>query len=35
LSADGINPSNTPFIFTADEGDHFVGATPTNPGCDG
>jgi hypothetical protein len=35
LSADGINPSNTLFIFTADEGDHFVGATPTNPGCDG
>jgi hypothetical protein len=34
LAADGINSSNTLFVFTADEGDHFVGGTPTNP-CDG
>jgi hypothetical protein len=25
LAADGINKSNTLFVFTADEGDHFVG----------
>ncbi len=35
LARDGINQSNTLFVFTADEGDHFVGAKPTNPGCDG
>jgi hypothetical protein len=35
LQADGITPANTLFIFTADEGDHYVGAGPTNPGCDG
>jgi hypothetical protein len=35
LTADGITPSNTLFIITADEGDHFVGSQPTNPGCDG
>lgn len=35
LKRDGINKSNTLFIFTADEGDHFVGAKPTNAGCDG
>jgi hypothetical protein len=34
LAADGINSSNTLFVFTADEGDHFAGGTPTNP-CDG
>ncbi len=34
LAADGINASNTLFVFTADEGDHFVGGTPANP-CDG
>jgi hypothetical protein len=34
LANDGINSSNTLFIFTADEGDHFVGGTPGNP-CDG
>ncbi|MFN8594663.1 MAG: hypothetical protein U0559_00550 [Anaerolineae bacterium] len=34
LANDGINASNTLFIFTADENDHFVGGTPTNP-CDG
>ena len=35
LANDGINPSNTLFVVTADEGDHFVGGPPTNPGCDG
>jgi hypothetical protein len=34
LAADGINSSNTLFVFTADEGDHFAGGTPTSP-CDG
>ena len=35
LAADGINSSNTLFVFTVDEGDHFVGDTPTPAGCDG
>jgi hypothetical protein len=35
LAADGINSSNTEFVFTADEGDHFVGGTPSPTGCDG
>ena len=35
LAADGINKSNTQFVFTVDEGDHFVGDQPTPPGCDG
>jgi hypothetical protein len=35
LAADGINKSNTLFVFTVEEGDHFVGSPPTNPGCDG
>ena len=35
LAADGINKSNTLFVFTADEGDHFVGGTPSPAGCDG
>jgi len=35
LAADGINKSNTLFAFTVDEGDHFAGSAPTNPGCDG
>lgn len=35
LAADGINKSNTLFVVTADENDHFVGAGPLNPGCDG
>jgi hypothetical protein len=35
LSNDGINKSNTLFVFTADEGDHFVGDAPTPAGCDG
>jgi hypothetical protein len=34
LAANGINGSNTLFIFTADENDHFVGGTPASP-CDG
>ena len=33
LAADGINKGNTLFVFTVDEGDHFVGVTKTN--CDG
>jgi hypothetical protein len=41
LAADGINASNTEFVFTADEGDHEAGANvgravaPTPAGCDG
>ncbi len=35
LVADGINTSNTLFILTADEGDHFAGGPPLNAGCDG
>jgi hypothetical protein len=35
LAAHGINKSNTLFVFTVEEGDHFVGSQPTNPGCDG
>jgi hypothetical protein len=35
LAADGINKSNTLFVFTNEEGDHFAGSPPTNPGCDG
>ncbi len=35
LAADGINRSNTLFVFTVDEGDHFVGDPPTPSGCDG
>jgi hypothetical protein len=35
LATDGINPSNTLFVFTVDEGDHFVGDSPTPVGCDG
>jgi hypothetical protein len=35
LAADGINKSNTLFLFTVDEGDHFVGDQPTPEGCDG
>jgi hypothetical protein len=34
LAADGINKSNTLFVFTVDEGDHFVGDAP-NSACDG
>ena len=35
LADDGINKSNTLFLFTVDEGDHFAGSTPNNPDCDG
>jgi hypothetical protein len=34
LAADGINKSNTLFVFTVDEGDHFVGSAP-DAACDG
>jgi hypothetical protein len=35
LQADGINKTNTLFVITVDEGDHFVGDAPTPAGCDG
>ena len=35
LKADGIDQSNTLFIVTADEGDHFAGGPPTPANCDG
>ena len=35
LKEEGIDESNTLFIFTPDEGDHFVGTTPTPANCDG
>jgi hypothetical protein len=35
LAAHGINKSNTLFVFTADEGDHFAGDIPTPAACDG
>jgi hypothetical protein len=35
LANDGITQSNTLFVFTADEGDHFVGGSPSPAGCDG
>ena len=35
LAAHGINKNNTLFVFTVEEGDHFVGSQPTNPACDG
>jgi len=35
LAAAGIDKSNTLFIVTADEGDHFVGGAPSPVGCDG
>ena len=35
LASDGINKSNSLFVFTVDEGDHFAGDPPQNPGCDG
>ena len=35
MAADGINKSNTLFLFTVDEGDHFAGSQPNNPDCDG
>jgi len=35
LAAHGIDKSNTLFIITVDEGDHFSGGTPTPVDCDG
>lgn len=35
LANEGIAKENTLFLVTVDEGDHFTGAAPTNPGCDG
>jgi hypothetical protein len=35
LKAYGIDESNTLFIITADEGDHFVGGAPSPAKCDG
>src|SRR5438552_7918550 len=35
LANDGIDKSNTLFVFTSDEGDHFVGGTPAPSNCDG
>ena len=35
LASHGIDKSNTLFIVTVDEGDHFVGGTPTPANCDG
>jgi hypothetical protein len=35
LAKDGINQSNTLFVFTADEGDHFVGGPPSPSNCNG
>ena len=35
LASDGIDQSNTLFVFTSDEGDHFVGGAPSPSNCDG
>jgi hypothetical protein len=35
LASDHINKSNTLFLITVDEGDHYDGSAPLNPGCDG
>ena len=35
LKTAGIDQSNTLFIFTPDEGDHFVGGAPSPANCDG
>jgi len=35
LKNDGIDQSNTLFVITPDEGDHFVGAAPFPANCDG
>ncbi|HKS69709.1 MAG TPA: hypothetical protein VJQ45_04785 [Ktedonobacterales bacterium] len=35
LAAHNINRSNTLFVVTVDEGDHFAGGTPSPAGCDG
>jgi hypothetical protein len=35
LAAAGITKANTLFVITADEGDHFVGSSPTPATCNG
>ena len=35
LANDGITASNTLFVITVDEGDHFVGGAPSPANCDG
>jgi hypothetical protein len=35
LATAGITKSNTLFVFTVEEGDHFVGSPPTPADCDG
>jgi arylsulfatase A-like enzyme len=35
LNEDGINRSNTLFVFTSDENDHLSSGPPDNPACDG
>ncbi len=35
LAAHGIDKTNTLFVITVDEGDHFAGGTPTPADCDG
>ncbi len=35
MEADGITKSNTLFVITADEGDHFAGGSPSPANCDG
>jgi hypothetical protein len=35
LAADGIDKSNTLFVFTADENDHYAGRPGTPAGCNG
>jgi len=35
LRSDGIDRSNTLFVVTVEEGDHFAGGTPSNPSCNG
>lgn len=35
LAQSGITKRNTLFVVSADENDHFVGAGPLNPGCNG
>lgn len=35
LAAAGITKNNTLFVFTVEEGDHFVGSPPSPAGCDG
>ncbi len=35
LANDGINRSNSVFVFTSDEGDHLIAGPPTPANCDG